>query len=79
MPKRHPMQAKPGHWLWEWLERYRIKILKIDREAKEIAKENRIKGVSRTSTMINLQDCDTINQGELKQGAEMKLYSKGHR
>lgn len=79
MPTHHPMRAKPGHWSWEWLERYRIKILKIDREAKEIAKENRIKGVSRTSTMINLQDRDTINQGELKQGAEMKLYSKGHR
>lgn len=52
------MRAKPGHWAWEWLERYGIKMLKTDR----VVKEKRIKCASRTSIMINLQDCDTIIQ-----------------
>lgn len=57
--ERHQtMRAKPGHWAWEWLERYGIKMLKTDR----VVKENRIKCASRTSIMINLQDCDTIIQ-----------------
>lgn len=70
------MRAKPGHWVWEWLERYGIKMLKTD----SMVKENRIKCLSRTSIMINLQDCDTISQVKnAEEQAGMKLYSKEHR
>lgn len=65
------MRAKTGHWLWEWLERYRVKRLRI-------VKKNRIKCVSSTSLVINLQDCDNINQVRNTKAGGMRLSEKGH-